>query len=88
MKTIVKIKYLDGFNIIELEDLLRELSERENRQWYYDEFTFKETGDNKGEITITYKDYSDSVEPLPSIILTEFKLIDYDFIEEILNVSN
>lgn len=88
MATYIQVQYSEKFNIDELGDLLRDLTDKEYRKWYYDEITFSDVGNNKGIITLTYKDYTDSVEPDPALILSEFDIINYKHIESIIKVSN
>lgn len=81
MKTKVVIEHYDGFNITKFEDRLRDLSDKKNRGWYYDEFAFNDYGEGQGEIMISYKDYVGSGFPHANLIHSEIELINDPFMK-------
>lgn len=81
MKTKVAINYYRGFDVNEFGDMLRELSDEKNRDWYYEDITFSDNGEGEGEITISYKNYPDSGFPHANVMLSEIKAINYSLMK-------
>lgn len=83
MKTKIIVNHSQGFNINEFGDKLREFSSIKNRVWYYDEISFSDSGEGKGEIIISYKDYTNSAFPHANVIMSEIDSINSPFVKVI-----
>ncbi|WP_077324716.1 hypothetical protein [Virgibacillus siamensis] len=74
MKTKVIFEHNGELDVTNFEDKMRKLSEEKNREWFYDEFTFNDYGDDQGEIIISYKN-PELAFPHANLMQTEISLL-------------